>query len=266
MVTFTWKKYEIRGVTMFWDYLRARLSLIIGLLIGITVFILLWITKSNPWVTVGFLPLYLILLRSFVKRVSIKTMHDFERMLYKDLRVFDYASKYEFLVQNGVKFDERWTVTKIHNAILGNIFLGEKKKARTHITHLENTYVKFYKRNSVFKYMFEVLKTLHAMFFDTPEAFKSHTKTMKKTLDNLPDNVKNQIKSNEESFHNWIQWNEKHIVRGLSVPPQNLLSTIKKMPKLNALGSYYLLKRNNQELNDEILEEYLQNAFIIDDL
>lgn len=250
---------------MFWDFLRARLSLVIGLLVGIAVFILLWLTRSNVWVTVGFLPLYLILLRSFVKRVSIKTMHDMERMLYKDLRILDYASKYEYLAQNGVNFDERWTVTKYHNAILGNIFLGRKRKAKTHIDYLQDSYEKFYGMNSVFKYMFEVLKTLYAMFFETPEDFKRHKKTMVKALDSLPDEVKKQIKSNEESFHNWIMWNDKHLVGGLSKDAKALLSNIRSMPKLNALGSYYLLKQTNPDLSDETLEGYLQNAFIADE-
>ena len=250
---------------MFWDYLRARLSLVIGFMVGVLVFILLLLYSDNFWVLIGFLPLYTILLRSFVKRVSIKTMHDLERSLYKELKVLDYASKYEYLAHNGVKFDERWTVTKYHNAILGNIFLGKTKKARNLIEFLEDSYGDFYGRNAVFKYMFEVLKTLHAMFFETPHEFNTRKKTMLKTFESLPENVRKQIKANEESFHNWIQWIDKHIVSKSSDKVDNLLKTVREMPKLNAAGAYFLLKKKDPALKDEKLDGYLRNAFIADE-
>ena len=77
--------------------------------------------------------------------------------------------------------------------------------------------------------------------------------------------IKKQIKSNEESFHNWILWNEKHLFANPPKDPQNLISTLRSMPKLNAVGSYYLLKTHHPELSDETLDGYLQNAFIADE-
>lgn len=255
-------KYEV--FNMFWDYLRARLSLIVGLLVGLLTFILLLLYSNNMWAILGFLPLYLILLRSFVKRVSIKALYDLEKSLYKDLDVVDYAAKYDYLAKNGVNFDERWTVTKYHNASLGNLFLGDQKKTKAHIEYLEEAHAGFYSKNPLFKYMFEVLKTLYAMFYESPQVFRRQLKTMNNTFDQLPDNVKKQIKDNEESFHNWIQWNEKHVVHTKDKAYQELLTTIKKMPKLNAVGSYYLLKKEDPSVNDPELEKDLRHVFIAD--
>ncbi|MFP4462138.1 MAG: hypothetical protein ACLFQE_08065 [Thermotogota bacterium] len=249
---------------MFWDYLRARLSLIIGVLIGLLIFILLILYSNNMWAIIGFLPLYLILLRSFVKKVAIKTMHDLEKSLYKDLDVLNYASKYDYLAKNGVTFDERWTVTKYQNALLGNLFLGDRRKTEGHINYLEENYKDFYKKNPLFKYMFEVLKTLHSLFYENPQDFKQNRKTMINTFGKLPEEVKKQIKGNEESFHNWIQWNEKNVIDAKDKNHKNLLKTIKQMPKLNAVGSYYLLKKEDPDFNDSELENYLQNVFIAD--
>lgn len=249
---------------MFWDYLKPRLSLIIGLFIGIIVFVLLLLFSSNTWAIIGFLPLYLILLRSFVKRASIKAMHDWERKLYKHLDVLDYASKYDYLAKKGVKFDERWTVSKYHNALLGNIFLANHKKNELYMEYLEDTYQDFYSRNAAFKYMYDILKAINAFFFEDDKTFKRHLKTSKKTFDALPENIRKQIKSNEASFHNWLLWNDKHLVGAEKSKAEKHLPDLRSMAKLNAVGSYYYLKKTFSGIHDDTLEGYLQNAFIMD--
>lgn len=249
---------------MFWDYSRARITFIVGLLVGLLTIILLFLYSDNRWVVFAFLPFYLIFLRWVVKRASIRTLYDLEKSLYKDLDAVNYAAKYDYIAQNGVNFDERWTVTKYHNASLGNLFLGNQAKAKAHIEHLEKAHEAFYSRNPIFKYMFEVLKTLYAMFYESPQVFTHHLKTMNSTLEQLPDEVKDQIRGNEESFHNWIQWNEKNLFHSSGKNHQELLNAIKKMPELNAVGSYYLLKKENPDVHDPDLEKNLQTVFTAD--
>lgn len=246
---------------MFWDYHRARLTLIIGVLFGVLVFILLLLYSDNMWAIISFMPLYLIALRSYVRKVSMKTMHDLEKSLYKDLDVLDYAETYDHLAKNGVRFDERWTVTKHQYALLGNLFLGDQRKAEDHISYLEENHEDFYKDNPLFKYLFDVLKTLYALFYESLRAFKQALKVMDTSFAKLPEEVQKQIKENEDSLHNWIHWNEKNILEAPDKNDENLLKAIKQMPKLNGVGSYYLLKKENPDVNDAALEKDMMNVF-----
>jgi len=179
---------------------RARRVLIVGLVIGVVTIGLMIYFNPNPFLLLMFVFLYLYTLVKYSKRVSMKELNDYERLLHHHEQVLDYYRIYENLLNKNISKDPRWHVKKRQNLCLASMALNDKHKMQEHLSKLKEEHQEVYRVQPLFTYMRETLILMSQIIQGQKASFKAY----ESAFSDLDKETQNHIKSNVHSYHRWL--------------------------------------------------------------
>ncbi len=179
---------------------RARTVLIVGVLVGIATLTLITWFNPNPLVLLMFVFLYAYTLFKYVKRVAMKELNDYERLLHQEGAFEEYFRRYQSLLKKTLSKDARWQVKKLQNVLLGAILIDDELAIKQSLDQLNSSHASLYNIHPIFNYMKETLVLIHSLTTGGKPSFKAYEKAFNK----LDKETQSMIKQNPHSYDRWL--------------------------------------------------------------
>ncbi len=185
---------------MILEFKKSRLTLFIGLAIGIIVTGLLFLFTQQIFVILLFVFLYPWMLYRYSKKAALRAIQDLEKILHRDLDAKKYMETYNQLIDNPKSRDSRWNLKKYHNVMLATLVLNDQTLFNHYLEASNQKFDSVYQMLPVFNYLKNTLLVMNRAVFEN----KHSTKAMTESFETLDQQVKTSILKNPYSFHNWV--------------------------------------------------------------